>query len=208
MLGAVSCSFKREIKPYEVYEVWSRILCWDRKWMYIVSHFVRKGVVKPQGYMLQPWRKIQYGKGRYGSKTEDAAEKTAPSPAIFASAISKYVFKMGRFTIPPERILDGSGLLPAKPEGDDAPSIDTAIPVESTSMEVTAATAIRALARENANGTIEHNLEDLNGVWDWTRIEEERLRGLKMAETFAKLDTLNEEFTGEERPALGLYTDI
>src|SRR5450432_1739999 len=28
MLGAVHCSFKKEIKPYEGYEMWSRILCW------------------------------------------------------------------------------------------------------------------------------------------------------------------------------------
>lgn len=33
MLGGVACSFKREIGIYEGYEMWSRILCWDRKWI-------------------------------------------------------------------------------------------------------------------------------------------------------------------------------
>ena len=129
MLGAVSCSFKREIKPYKAYEVLGRLLCWDRKWMYIVSHFVRKGAVRPTGYLLQPWRRSQDRKDKNGKETEGSAEKTGPNPAIFASAISKYVFKKGRLTIPPERILQDSGLLPSKPEGDDAPSMDSTTPV-------------------------------------------------------------------------------
>ncbi|KJK76396.1 hypothetical protein H634G_08287 [Metarhizium anisopliae BRIP 53293] len=40
MLGSVSCSFKREIRAYRAYELWSRLLAWDRKWLYIVTHFL------------------------------------------------------------------------------------------------------------------------------------------------------------------------
>ena len=43
VLGSVYCSFRREIKPYEGYQVESRVLGWDEKWMYIGSWFVRKG---------------------------------------------------------------------------------------------------------------------------------------------------------------------
>jgi len=53
-LGAVSCSFRRELKPYESYELWSRVLTWDEKWIYIVTHFVRKGAVLPRKYSLYP----------------------------------------------------------------------------------------------------------------------------------------------------------
>ena len=48
----------------------------------------------------------------------------------------------------------------------------------------------------------------MDGIWDWTRVEEERLRGLKIAEAFAKLDASSEEFMGDDRPALGLYSDM
>ncbi|KAB8201929.1 hypothetical protein BDV34DRAFT_237247 [Aspergillus parasiticus] len=42
-LGGVSCIFRREIKPWQRYDVESRILCWDDKWLYIVSHFLKPG---------------------------------------------------------------------------------------------------------------------------------------------------------------------
>lgn len=32
-LGAVSCSFRKEISPYEAYDIWTRILNWDEKWL-------------------------------------------------------------------------------------------------------------------------------------------------------------------------------
>ena len=32
-LGAVSCSFRRELKPYEKYELYTRVLSWDQKWL-------------------------------------------------------------------------------------------------------------------------------------------------------------------------------
>lgn len=32
-LGEVSCTFKKELKPYEPYDMWTRILSWDDKCM-------------------------------------------------------------------------------------------------------------------------------------------------------------------------------
>jgi len=43
--------------------------------------------------------------------------------------------------------------------------------------------------------------------WDWKRIEAENARGMKWAEHFMALDGLYGEFTGEEKPALGIYRD-
>ncbi|KAK1144819.1 hypothetical protein N8T08_004831 [Aspergillus melleus] len=43
ILSGVQCVFRREIKPYQGYEVWSRVMSWDEKWVYIVSHFVERG---------------------------------------------------------------------------------------------------------------------------------------------------------------------
>lgn len=79
-LGSVHISFRREIKPYERYEVRSRLLGWDRKWLVIGSYFIRP-------------------------KTGE----------VLASALSKYVIKKGRFTVPPENCLRRAGWLPERP---------------------------------------------------------------------------------------------
>jgi hypothetical protein len=42
-LGAVSCFFQRQIEPFQAFEIWTRVLSWDRKWLYLVSHIVEKG---------------------------------------------------------------------------------------------------------------------------------------------------------------------
>lgn len=91
ILGSVHTSFHREIQPYERYEIRSRVLGWDRKWIVIGSWFIR------------PARKGGKGKGK------DKEE------VILASALSKYVTKKGRFTVSPERCFTTAGWLPPKP---------------------------------------------------------------------------------------------
>ncbi|KAK7962608.1 uncharacterized protein PG986_003433 [Apiospora aurea] len=112
-LGATSCSFKKEIKPYEEYEMWSKILSWDEKWIYIATHFVRKGAAKPKSYSLYP----QQNRGT--ASEEETYDETAvdTNKAIFATAISKCVFKSGRKTVAPELMMQIAGLLPTPPSG-------------------------------------------------------------------------------------------
>lgn len=49
-LGATYCSFKREIKPLQRFELRSHVAAWDEKWMYIVTVFLiadkKKGAKK------------------------------------------------------------------------------------------------------------------------------------------------------------------
>ncbi|KAE8352332.1 hypothetical protein BDV28DRAFT_157976 [Aspergillus coremiiformis] len=132
-LGSVYCGFKREIKPFERYVVESRVIGWDRKWLYVLSFFLRPG-------------------GR----------------TLFASAVSKYVVKKGRLTVLPERVLRASGFLPGR-DGDVVDGGD--IPE----------TVLEAEVRANV------------GLWDgrewtWERIEEERLRGLKVVEGYVDIE--------------------
>jgi len=191
MLGSVMCSFKREIGIYESYEMWSRLLCWDRKWMYVVSHFVKKGTVRPTGYVLGDgswFRKKGYTKVEGAGGDVELDQK-----AIFASAIGKYVVKLGRLTVHPEVVLQASGLLPDKPggwatmtsSGDSTPELG-----ESTQLV------------EDDEGV------DAGDEWNWKRIEAENHRGLKFAEHFAALDGLNQEFSGSQSLALGKYRDF
>lgn len=105
-LGAVSAHFAREIAPYESYDVWTQVLSWDRKWIYLVSHFVRPGVVKPTGWLLQSSKRAS------GAKQKDVGGDEVWRKAVFATSVAKYVIKKGRLTIAPTECMEMSGLLP------------------------------------------------------------------------------------------------
>jgi len=109
-LGAVSAHFAREIAPYESYDVWTQVLSWDRKWIYLVSHFVRPGVVKPKGWLLQPLRHAS--KPAKGAGQKDVGGDEVWRKAVFTTSVAKYVIKKGRLTIAPTECMEMSGLLP------------------------------------------------------------------------------------------------
>ncbi|KAJ5351304.1 hypothetical protein N7452_000278 [Penicillium brevicompactum] len=178
VLGSVYCTFKREIKPFELYEMHSKVISWDKKWMYILTCFMR------------PAR-------RGGEKT------------VLAVAVSKYVVKKGRLTVPPERILRTSGFLPAPPENEaQAALIDSAeasgVDTPGAGDGITATggvdgSLVREVLKMNADQipaqeTLEKQQKDNNDSWSseewtWERVDQERLRGLKVVEGYTDLDT-------------------
>ncbi|KAK7398072.1 hypothetical protein QQX98_012558 [Neonectria punicea] len=106
VLGGAQCVWRKEILPYQAYELWTRILTWDEKWIYLVSHFVKPGQFKPTEYVMQPSSKPS-------KKSAPASDsKRDPQKAVFASSVARYVFKNGRKTVPPEKVLRDCGLLP------------------------------------------------------------------------------------------------
>lgn len=117
-LGAVSCTFKKELLPYETYDMWTRILSWDDKWLYIVTHFVKKGsAIKPRRSSLYPEQTTsclsneeEHNAKSKGAEIHATARGLAQYP-IAASAMSKVVFKNGRRTIKPSEMIIASGLL-------------------------------------------------------------------------------------------------
>ncbi len=173
IMGAVHCNFKREIKPYEKFEMWTRLLCWDRKWFYFVTHFVKTGALKPNGFSLDNPSGLPTTKSKKGLSTN------IPDKIIFASAISKFVGKIGRLTVHPEAVIEASGLLPPKPGG-----WNTMSAYESSTKEA-----------------------DWN-KWDWKRIEAENEKGLVFVRNFAALESLNDDISGGDRPAIGSYSDL
>jgi hypothetical protein len=176
-LGGIACLFKKEIKPYQKYEMWSRLLCWDRKWFYLVTHLVKPGVAKPKGWTLQPWKKTKEGE----------ADAETLKGAVFASAISKYVVKKGRITVPPEQVLFDADMVPAKPEGWE----------------------FKGAVDGNSEDAADLVLPEKSGeAWNWDIIEAERLRGLRFADNFAALDGLHDVFDGGKNGALGEYADL
>lgn len=167
-----------------------------------------------------PWGISRKEKPRAAEKrpkvTRDESEVTAsqeyttssPSvhPAIFASAIAKYVFKHGRLTITPEKILQNSNLLPPKP-------IDTTPPPNSSPPPNAALTDLPTMSIKTADEIMEASLmadasatgkpNNAEDIWDWDRIQAERERGMKIAELYAGLEALNQEFSYEGKPLLG-----
>ncbi|KAI2622512.1 hypothetical protein GGR54DRAFT_66724 [Hypoxylon sp. NC1633] len=183
-LGGVSCSFKRELRPYEEYEMWSKILSWDEKWIYIVTHFVRKDAAKPRNYSLYPEQSpIQSRRSSAEISDKDLLRRSSmdsmssinsegegvkPENHIFATALSKCVFKSGRKTVSPELMFQMSGLLPA------------GHPQEKDFDQVT--------------------LQD---------IEAQRLKGFETAQLLGgqTQQSLEAEFAGADCEALGRHTD-
>ncbi|KAL9068024.1 MAG: hypothetical protein Q9161_006469 [Pseudevernia consocians] len=212
-LGGVSCQFRKEIKPYEKFEVWTRVLCWDRKWLYVICHFIKPGVTLPKIYTLQPWRKGRQQKdhGPEGNRRANgnATPAQAPHPAIFATGIAKYVFKKGRLTIPPERVLRASQLLPPKPADHKTPPASSTPTPESTSNTAATVSIVDQITPGNAEdvvvASLKADVENENGEWTWEKVEEERKRGLKIADMWGALEGLNGEFAGDGGVVLGRY---
>jgi hypothetical protein len=67
------------------YRMVSRVICWDRKWLYMATQFRSVG-----------------------------GNEKAKEGVIFATALARYVVKAGRLTVPPEKLLDAAELLGAK----------------------------------------------------------------------------------------------
>ncbi|KAI8633613.1 capsule polysaccharide biosynthesis protein [Xylariaceae sp. FL1651] len=176
MLGGVQCSFKKELRPYQRYEMWSRVLSWDRKWMYIVTHFVEKGAVRPRS-----WDAENCGATRTAASAPQDWERK-----IHASAVSKYVFKIGRLTVHPAVVIGASGMLPERPGGWVTEESDTA--------------KLEGMTNGHAGSDAAESL-----AWDWERTEEERRKGLEYAEHFASLDGLLHRFDPGEDGALGRF---
>ncbi|EHY55009.1 Thioesterase lcsJ [Exophiala dermatitidis] len=189
ILGSVHTSFHREIAPYERYEVRSRVLGWDRKWIVVASWFIRPA-------------------------------KRGKEEVLLASALSKYVVKKGRFTVPPERCFATAGWLPPKPADSEKPQAEAAKEAASEPSADTTPEGLQASVPEPALAATTELVEKLETTtekvsqsdvtesrepstasfkeddWDWHRIEKERLRGLAVAANWLALDQeLLEEFS-------------
>lgn len=104
-LGGTSCMYRKAIPPFAKYEISSRVLCWDQKWIYVVSHFTKPGSNKPTKLVL-------------GSQEERSSSENSKD-GVYATAITKYVFKQGRITCTPESVMRDCGLFSAESGSND-----------------------------------------------------------------------------------------
>ncbi|PNP61425.1 hypothetical protein FNYG_13820 [Fusarium nygamai] len=105
ILGGTTCTWRKEIKPYARYELRTRVLSWDEKWLYVVTHFVKFGVFRPTEFVLQPKKMSKTAKGH-------DKEEVDMLKSVYASSVARYVFKNNGRTIPLEEALRKCNLLP------------------------------------------------------------------------------------------------
>ncbi|KAK5144943.1 hypothetical protein LTR04_001434 [Oleoguttula sp. CCFEE 6159] len=183
-LGGVSCTFRREVKPFQRYEIWTRVLCWDRKWLYLVSHRAEEHC------QANPIHAA-------------ARERERMKGAILASSIAKYVVKKGRLTIPPELVLLRSELLPPRPAPSEPTPPPSGTDTPITSQQSSPEEGLATLTASADKAETPRDRRPADDDWTWDAMEKERLRGLKLAEMFGALDGLHDEFTGGMDGALG-----
>jgi hypothetical protein len=202
-LGAVACVFKREIPPYEPYEIWSRVLTWDHKWLYIVSYFVKKDVFDPKHYTTMNHTGV-FGTGWFAAKKRKSGVEPDLSKVRYAVGLSKYVYKSGRKTIPPEAVLVSCKLLPER-----TPAVSpTSDGLSESTVDVGSASVMQDLKEQNqklseqdldrllADSIVPGQADD-NAPWTWERCEAERLKGLELAQGLGALDGLVNTFQSE-----------
>lgn len=208
ILGSVHTTFLKEIKPYERYSVRSRILGWDRKWIVIGSVFVRPKNATDR----KREKKEAERRARITGKSEAAAQVTDRGEVLFATALSKYVVKKGRFTVPPERCWKSAGWFPAKGAGETPPlGLDSSTIATPDTEPVNGVVKIteedlRRKAQETAARAVEKLEQTKQAVgegdpdaadeacqraasrWSWSDIEAERSRGMQIADNWFRLD--------------------
>jgi hypothetical protein len=111
LLGGTQCAFRKEIKSYKPYEIWTRLVAWDDKWFYAVTHFVEKGRFKPVCYM-QAQNEAEIEQVVELSDAEKANQAELNRKVVYASVVTRAIFKQGWQTITPEEMFRRAGLLP------------------------------------------------------------------------------------------------
>ncbi|KAK5081042.1 hypothetical protein LTR64_002145 [Lithohypha guttulata] len=209
-LGAVSCTFRKEFKPYEAYDMWTRILSWDEKWFYLVTHFVKQGdKIEPTEHSLYPQQNSN------GKKSHRNFDKPMCS-SVCATALSKVVFKNGRMTVAPEVMLELAGLLPAK-EDIQTDAVHAQLKTnmaegltrrEAVKLAMDDVEKIEGSDSESSYDESRRSSTDQVKIeWTRERIERERQRGLETVGVLAKQGVLEDEFSGSDGPALGRHYD-
>ncbi|KAL2267376.1 hypothetical protein VTJ83DRAFT_4653 [Remersonia thermophila] len=130
LLAAVQCTFKREIGPFQAYDLSSRVLCWDEKSLFIVTYFLKPRTALPPDVELA---------GGPAAALQDASLRRT----IYAVMVTRYVCKSkGRKTVAPASVLKHAGLL-VKAVG--TPGVDKADPLDAQLLAPSAVeTAVKA----------------------------------------------------------------
>ena len=226
VLGSVHTSFLKEIKAYERYQVRSRILGWDKKWILIGSVFVR---AENESDRRRSKKDRERRAKLAGKRVEELAEEEQRvhkgRETLLAVCLSKYVVKKGRFTVPPERCWRSAGWLPDRPPDNGSPQqsgvdssasptpdnegVDGEVKITELDLKRRAQeTAAKAAEKLNVNVKslkVQEHIKRVNAEcwkeaskWSWDDIEAQREQGMKVAESWLGLDKSLKDLWEEE----------
>lgn len=102
ILAGVDISFRREIKPFQLYETRSCLLAWDEKWIYILSYHIDVSAAVDESE--------DFLRGLFEKRKQEGPSVLKRPPRVFTVAVSKYVAKAGKRTLPPGDLFNGGGL--------------------------------------------------------------------------------------------------
>jgi hypothetical protein len=182
VLGGIECSFRRSIKPGQKYHIVTRILGWNEKWIFVVSHFVEEGCFQPGvfsdggGIFGKRIKKMDVeGEKKAGVDAERDLEKGNCDESggngrdpVFAVAMAKMVFKNGRKTISPMQTFSDCELVPAVEENGPPGSVTVVKPAENDDDARDDGPRVNAIDQQMVIAKV---------------IEEKRLRGLEIAQS-------------------------
>lgn len=200
ILGSVHTSFHREIKPYEIYEVRSRVLGWDKKWLVIASFFIRPaGKGKEEVVLASALSKYVVKKGRFTVAPERCLTTAGWLPAKpdnCQSGAGQNRESSEESETPLKVDAEGSQRSQSEPSVISTPSNDgIAAPVPESAIDATASfveklesAARLASGSDPADPLVPLTKLDKAGEWDWHRIEMERIRGIQIAANWLSLD--------------------
>lgn len=200
ILGSVHTSFHREIKPYQLYEVRSRILGWDQKWLVIISFFIRpasKG--KDEVVLASALSKYVVKKGRFTVAPErclTTAGWLPPRPENCQSGAGQNRESSEESESPLNDQPQSSQLSQTEPsiistpdnDGIAAPIPESAVDATASFIEKLESAAQVASASNTIDPLVPLTKLDKAGEWDWHRIEMERIRGIQIAAAWLSLD--------------------
>ncbi|KAH8586947.1 hypothetical protein B0O99DRAFT_656604 [Bisporella sp. PMI_857] len=188
---------------------------WDEKMAISGVAFRRKGLYKPTRYHFQPFE-CQPASALKPNKSFTGGAETKNTKGVYASAISRYVFKQGRKTVPPAKMLYGCGLLYLEHEGarkdlrqtlaksssggscgltDLASGVDALLGL-SESASITKHEGVGLLGEKEGNDNMAKE------------VERRRIDNLPIVQRLAGWDVVHALFECDPQIALGRYPDM
>lgn len=204
ILGSVHTSFHKEIKPYERYEVRSRVLGWDAKWVIIGSFFIRPG--KTEGLLASSLSKYVVKKARFTVPPERCfrvagwlPDKPPDSQAGPDQAAEESNSSDDTVILDDKaRATNSSGPPPQSDTGEIVAPVPQAV-VETAETVDTLQRVVDGMMAE-AGFDVSATSPPRAAEWDWHRIEMERLRGLQIVAGWLALDKgLMDEYSHGKR---------
>lgn len=195
--------------------MWTKILTWDKKWLYVVTHFFKKDAnIEPR--KMTPHTCQNSVVVSTNTKRRNSVKFKS---AIAASAFSKVVFKNRRITISPEVMLEASGLLPRRHDKSETVPLECLIDAhvkvnraEVSERQIAFAKVSQTLDdlkcsdSESSDDSRRTSVDDLTlDQWRWDVVESERVSGVEVAGALVTQSNLENELSNSE--ALGRHTD-